>query len=364
MSRANKPALHSRARRAPLSGAARNQWAIMALTGVGSALMLSASCGQIIDVDRQQCKSVDDCAKTLGGAATAYTCEEGLCNDKVECTTNDTCAANSPATPFCSAVGSCVACNLNTDCPSPTATCTANACVDETWSCLNQPDDRPAPTQSTATFRVKVVSIADRTKGIPGLTVKACLLAAVDPKCSSSLSGAVPSYDEATGIAMVTGLMPGAQFRLKLDAPAEAALVPLDYYTNRTMRDMTTAPDLTMIPVSLATNVGGTTVDIAKGAITVHAHECSGASAPNVKFAVSNPTPNQLQFYSTEQGFPRLDLTATTATGSGTLLNLTPDVSTTVSAAIGDKLKISYEVVPIGTRTAYVNLYPRDFSAQ
>jgi hypothetical protein len=316
-----------------------------------------------LNTDRQQCDAPADCATILGGEATAYTCEQHLCQSVVECTSSPDCA-NKMGRAICGEGGLCVECVSDPDCGSPTAHCVASVCEDPTWGCLNKPDSRPPATQPTATLHLIAFDPVSM-KPVPSLTARPCNDPVVDPNCALAYAGSTSTYDPGTGALTISGLQTGLPPRIKVEPAASLEMFPLQYYTNRTARDSETAPDLDVVPQAALAALASTTTpptDLKKGIVTIQIHDCQGTPAAGVKVSMLNPPADLVASYAGETGAPRFDLEETTVAGSAGLLNVPPSAPLTITVTISPTKTMTYQFVPLGATTSVVDLYPGVFT--
>lgn len=338
MSLAKEPAALSRGGHHELSGRARTLGRRTAWT---LALLLVSGCGLVIDADRQQCKTADECATALGGAAANYTCTEGLCLTSA---------------PRCTAETLVATCG-----DSPTVQCVDGQCKDEVWGCWNEPDNRPATTQATASLRLKFVSIF----GTPPdtLSIVACRSPTIDPLCGLSIPGTSPSYDSSTGLVTVAGIPLNSigAYRIKVDALPEAGLRPLDYYENRPPHDSDPPSEVTLIPNNVLQLLpGNLNVDPTKGNIVVRVNDCLGKRAAGVRATIADP-PSDLGTLYLDSASQLSDLTETSTRGTVNLYNVPVDASVNLVVTISPTKQLKFPLRAFGDRLSLVDLYPRQF---
>lgn len=326
-------------------------------TGLAMLLMVGG-CSLIADTDRTQCEKPADCAAALGGAESAYACESNLCQSVVECMSSAECTGNER---FCSEVGACVECLADADCGSATAVCMANVCVDETWGCLNKPDQRMAATQSQATLTFKTTNPLTRMP-LPTLTVRACLDHIADPTCSVAHPQATTEYTPATGDVKVT--MPQDNvLHLKLDAPQ--GIQSVDIFSNRPPRDMQDLGEFNFIPANFLSSLGGgmAMIDPAKPTALLRVFNCKGEPAAGVSMEMKDKPSDVVTAYIEGAG-PRFDLQATSAAGRAGFFNLPSGVRVLLTARISATQAISFELVPGAGRSHQIDLYPGVYVAK
>jgi hypothetical protein len=380
----------SRAHRAASAGVfmgrAQASTAALAL-GLAAA---AVGCSAIVEKDGKQCETRDDC-KVLFGASAPYVCEQDYCV-RPACTNDDQCTSEfGIANGICGASGQCELgcglsaacadnqicqastrrcvtreCTTSAECPGTSATrsCVEGACVDPTWGCINTPDERPPATQSTATFKLPV-TVAVSNAIPPELSVKVCPMPDVDLECVKPIEGAVAVYAPATGIITITGLPQDSVFRLKLDAPASAGLVPTDFYTQRTARDVTDEPGIRMVPATYWPMLSTAEVppDMSKGSIFATFYDCEGKKAPRVSVTINeqNRRPDTRIAYFSESSQVQSTLTETSASGLANVVNLPTDQNVGLSSFVNSVVMTRFELRLVPGRMANVHILPRTY---
>jgi hypothetical protein len=333
----------------------------MLALALGSVLV--GGCGLVIDSSRNQCESATDCAAQLGDDVNIYECVEGLCRTKVECDSNDQCVT--PGKNIC-LQGLCVGCVVTPDCSSATAMCVDNVCIDDSWGCVNDADNRPLSTQSSASLTLRV---ADALTMMPvqGVTaVKLCLSSTVDPSCTQSFPASSASYNTQTGILTASGIIPGSYYRVIATPPTSSGLLPMEFFTNRTARDTENAAEAFFTPSFV---LDGNTlqspqpIDRSKALVTVRIFDCLGKPAQGVTMTASAGPPDMVLAYSDETRLPNYTLTSTTKAGIVGVMNGPTGTLTTFTVKSGTKSVITFTLVMRGNGTTTVDLFPRIFSA-
>lgn len=342
MSLASLPAPIGRAVRNQKSDRAPIARSVSALAVIGLSLSM-ASCGLIVDTDRQQCKTPADCAKALGGAATGYTCEESLCRTSSACT---------PET-------------LAESCgDSPTVQCVGGACVDDTWGCWDQADRRPAPTQSTAPVKIKFLTVFTQAPPM-ALNGVLCRTPTIDPTCGTALPGTSVSYTASSGELTASGVTVSPfyiAYRLKVDAPASEMLRPLDYYTTRPPRDGDVPIELTMLPVNIADLLPQELqFDRTKGNIIARIYDCNDKLAAGVEVTMVDPPSNLGHIYSDDSGQLSTTLTKTSSRGISNLYNVPVDRVVTVVVKVSATKQIQFGLRAYADRHSFLDVHPGKF---
>ena len=344
-------------------GLARVQRGQRAILLASVVLGLAGGCSLALNTDRQQCDAPTDCALILGGEATAYTCEQHLCQAVVECRSNPDCV-NKGSRAICGEGGLCVECVTDPDCGSPTAHCVASVCEDPTWGCLDKPDSRAPATLPAATLTAKALDALE-SKPLVGLTARACNDSIVDAPCTQPYAGTTTNYDTSTGELTVTGLKVGLPIRLKLEPDASLGMFPLQYYTNRSARDIETISDLKLVPKEVLSGFAMSLMpipgDLTKANLSVEIHDCQGVPAAGVKLSMLNAPADLITAYISDIGAPRFDLTETTVKGTAGLLNVPPMAQTTLVVTISPTKSMTFQFVPLGATSSIVDLYPGIF---
>jgi len=389
------------------------------------ALPLAAGCTAILDINKEQCSVNTDCTDLFGPTA-PYLCTEHIC-ERPACATDAECRSHGEAfaTSICDGNHLCApaectdttqcgvgqTCDLTTnrcvqrecdtteECllksPSPTVQCMAGFCVDPTWGCIGQPDDRPHPPGTTGTIVVKLLSENMPVAGV-NWQIKVCSQPQIDPSCVSQVVGPTTQYDPATGTATIAGLSYDRPVRLQFDAPepkdpsGETTYIPMDFYTQQPPVGITEVPALRVVSrVALAqlvasfstiTNSMGIVqpVNPDLGNIYGLIFDCQGKPASNVILgytnavgAALNPAPVVLYFNETNTPV----LTAKYSFPSGifsslniALENITVGTTLVVSAdAAGTPVRTrpirsDYTMLLASKRLTTVHFYPRNYS--
>ena len=261
--------------------------------GIMAALTLGlvgslAGCTAILDTSKSQCEVEQDCINLFPGST--YQCVQNVCEQPF-CEQDQTCRdlGERFATSICDirihqcvqgecstldGCGSGRVCNLATnrcverECQSrlecltpvkesPTVQCVDGFCVDPTWSCIGQPDNRERVAGAKGTLEIPLLSVTTN-QPIPGALWRAVICGST-PGCVSVAGAGSWSYDATTGIMRVTGLDPELPVRIWLDetaipdatgsapVPAEGgaprSIIPIEFVTQKPAIGVTkTAP--------------------------------------------------------------------------------------------------------------------------
>jgi hypothetical protein len=352
-------------------------------------LALAGGCSLALDSERHQCNNAADCEKILGLPAAGLSCVENLCQTYVECTAaTEALNCNQPALPHCSAENKCVACLDKSQCGNPgtastTMECVNNVCKDEIWGCLDEPDNRPAATQPTATFLFKAKDpLADPTKPTPWPAMVSgilCLAPSVDAACMSMTLGTTSAYELSTGTLTLGNVVNDrSNLHMRLltppQSPPELSDLPVEYYTNRPARDTETVDDVNFIAAGVLSMISKGTGDTAikvntkKASVNVRIHNCKGELAAGVTLTLPpafEADPLLLHSY-VEGKAPNFDLTETQVAGVAGLFNLPIGTSTTLIPLINafnpPRAAMQYSLFPLADAITLIDLYPRHFA--
>lgn len=315
-------------------------------TAAVAALALSAGCGLVVDAQRDQCATTADCAERLGGAASSYTCELGLCR---------TMASPTGCTPETVAA---------TCGDSPTVQCVDGQCVDETWGCWDEPDNRPAPQGETATVNLKFLTVFQQPPA--KLTSAACKSASIDPTCALPLPGTTSEYNPQTGQLKLHGIQVrpvAVSYRVKVEEINEAngsIASALDYYANRQPRDDDPDSLLTLIPALAAQALPpDLRPDPALANVIVRVQDCKGQGAAGVEVTMLDPPPNFGRFYIDDNGAPSPAQPRTSVIGVANLYNVPINRAVTVVAKVSPTKELTFALTAFPERYAYIDMFPR-----
>lgn len=252
-------------------------------SGVMAALTLGligslAGCTALLDTSKSQCEVEQDCLRLFPDSTfqcVQNVCEQPFCEQdatcralgerfatsicdlrvhqcvKAECEALDQCGSGR----VCDlATNRCVEreCQSRTECltpdkESPTVQCVDGFCIDPTWSCIGQPDNRERVAGAKGTLEIPLLSVSTN-QPIAGASWTARICGST-PGCVSVPGGGSGSYDASTGIMRVTGLDPELPVRIWLDetaipdttgsapAPAEGgaprSIIPIEFVTQK-----------------------------------------------------------------------------------------------------------------------------------
>jgi hypothetical protein len=355
-----------------------------------AVLALSAGCSLMTDTTKKQCEKDDDCER-LFGTDTLYQCVSNYCtrptcSDNAQCqelgVANGVCGEDQRCKSGCSknsdcgdkmacSAGTCEAreCNVPADCPGMTGStiCNNGMCEDTVWGCIGEPDVRGPATEATATLRTTIVNATTRMPIRDGLTLTACRLAAYDPKCTKPLDGVTATYDPNSGVAVVSGLPQDATFRLKIDPAPASGLLPLDFYMQRPVRDVTEERQIVVLSEALVRQLAGgfspaATIDPDEAALYLTVFDCQDRPAMGVALEVdkNDITPGTQIGYLESTGVSAA-LTSTGTLGQGNILNLPADKLVALSTKLNGETVSNYSVMPLAGRNTTVRFYPRKY---
>lgn len=408
----------------PGAGAGRRERAA-SLQGmlVAAAWLMSAltsGCTLLLDTEKDQCSSDKDCSALFGSTApylcTNNVCERPSCNSDrdckerggvfetaicseaerlcapAECVDNAQCGVGQTCD---TATNRCAKreCDTTEDCrrskPSPTVECMQGFCVDPTWSCIGQPDDRKRSAGETGTLRVPLFSSFDG-KPVPGSAWKArvCPPAQFDENCDRPLDGVTSEYDSESGIMTISGLSYETPFRIQLDETAlNDAVIPMDFYTQRPPVGVTEVPPIRVVSrTGLAALVASFAsiqamgymqpINPALGNVYGLLFDCEGKLAGDVQVGYTNAlgttfNPEPLILYFDEQQVPSLVRKWSYSTGVFSTLNLPVENVNASTTLIVDgtstpvktrSIRSEYKLRPAAFRLTTVHFYPRDYT--
>lgn len=267
--------------------------------------------------------------------------------------------------------GSGAACKAKTDCPkqTPTVQCMAGMCEDTIWGCVGTPDARQAPTESTATFKIKV---HEAGRGAPiqvPVSARACPPPAEDPSCAAPIPGTTAVYDNATGLVTVTGLPQDRTFRLLITPEPSSNLVGIDFYANRPPRDTTEGAQilqtLSLPLIQSFTSFFDPPIQSRLDSTSLSAVflDCAGAPGAGVTFAVGGTSASDSKIlYLGSDLLPDARRTDTSPQGAAVVVNLDTNKLLTVSAKIGALDLPPFQVLGQPGHLTILHLYPRNYA--
>ena len=389
-----------------------------------SVLVLSLSgCTAILELNTDQCKVDADCTELFGATAT-YLCVSNLCA-RPACDTDQSCRARGGAfaTSICSSIDNLCApaqctdntqcgvgvCNLATnrcaprecdttqDCLqkklSPTVACTQGFCVDDTWGCIGDTDNRPRNASESGTLSIPLLSSVDGTP-VAGSNwqIRVCQPPQFDLDCTTPLAVPTPTYDAATGIATISGLSYDTPVRTQFDElnlkdeDGTTTIIPMDFYTQKPPVGVTQVPAVklvsrkglaALIASFAAVSVGqAQAADPSLGNIYGLIFDCQDKPAGNVSLAYTDAlgmpfTPPPLILFFDEQNVPSLTRTYSYPSGVFSSLNIplqNINVSTSVvvdptsSAPKTRVIRSDYAMRLPSMRMTTVHFYPRAYN--
>ncbi|HEX6240153.1 MAG TPA: hypothetical protein VFZ61_04650 [Polyangiales bacterium] len=379
---ANVAALRADARAA---GCAARLWAVCALP------LAVGGCSVLTDTTKKQCEEQADCER-LFGTDVPYQCQNNYCT-RPSCESHAQCKELGFEDAICGQDQRCqIGCNENQDCGermacntasktcesreceraddcpgvSGSKTCNNGMCEDLTWGCIGEKDARAAAKEATATLKTTIVNANPRVP-IPGVEIRVCRLAAYDPMCTKPLDVDV-TYDDATGATTITGLQQDTVFRLKIDPPADSGLLPLDFYTQRPVRDVTEERPIVVLSEALARTLAGgfsppAVIDPDEAALYLTAFDCQDRPAMGVALEVNKDdlTPGTQVGYLGDNGLVVSTLTSTGTAGQGNIVNLPADKLVALEAKVSDTVMSTQSVMPLARRNTTVRFYPRSY---
>jgi hypothetical protein len=391
----------------------RRHWAVGAVCS-GLLATLVAGCSLVTDTSESQCKNTLDCLNLFGLSA-PYLCDtessycvRPACQEDVDCRrrgenfvssicgSDKFCAAGEcTVDDHCGIGGVCDSdtnrcverqCRVLADCqskhPSPTVQCVEGRCVEEVWGCIGEPDNRTA-TMPTATIKLPFLELISRMP-IEG-TVIPCLLPQFDPAPNpgcTPVAGALSTFDAATGVATISNLPQGAPVRLYFTpkpAPSIAEeLMPVDYYSQRTPRDVTEYPVARIPYVIVVQALSGAfdppvAIPLESAGATINIFDCRGMPAEGVffrDFPDNERLPDTRITYFGEGGLPNPAQMQTDKSGLASVINMKQRVAVTLRAEIrGTPLLGQTRTIPMtefpvtlfGSRMAIIELHPRKY---
>jgi len=394
-----------------------------------AVLALLSGCSVLIDSDKKQCTKDGQCdapyvcgskgiCATTGCVESADCMQPGICvkdamgkdgvclppeckKTEADCEANELCDTKrgqcvKSATATCQKKEDCAnfegaqvcvqaeqrcgasECTVKADCTknSPTATCEAGACVDDTWGCLGIPDPRADENSSkTATLKVQVLAAPGEQIRVEDLTVRVC--APLDAECGNPFK-VKWTYDK-DRVLVLEGLEAGKLFRIQLtgkNSQTGEELLPGEYVMYRPAYDVTEDP-LPILMINdgfraLAAAGADAKVDPELGFMLMRIFDCSDREVEGVAV-----TPGKVTvgcegdtkcatgvFYPTASWNPDLDANATTAGRAG-IANAPTDVQSTVTLTrVADGKKItSFVVKPHAGWITYLHFWPWNYGS-
>jgi hypothetical protein len=268
-------------------------------------------------------------------------------------------------------------CTVREDCKarnsSPTVECVSGKCVDEVWGCIGEPDDRPTPKMQAGTLQVILIDGVSRSP-VVGATIRACGVPPYDP-CTKPLNGSASLYDTTSGLATFTGLPlgNGPGLRIALDPPTSSQLIPMDFYSQKPVRDVTVAssPAVTVTrdvsdavglaydpPIVISSTLAGATVMM---------FDCKDRPAAGVKLELANEIdrlPDTRITYFGANLLPDPGRTTTDTPGVASILNLKADKVVTLATSVNGTRISEFVVTFASGRITNVHLFPRNYMMQ
>ena len=394
-------------------------------TLIAAACLLSlssAGCTLLLDTEKDQCESDKDCTQLFGSTA-PYVCSNKVC-ERPSCETDQECKdrGGNFATSICSesdrqcAPAECVdnaqcgvgqscdtstnrcaqrECDTTQDCrltkPSPTVECVQGFCVDPTWSCIGQPDERPHEKGEKGTLKIPLLSTVD-DKPIPGAvwTATICSPAQLDENCERPLQvDPPPEYDADTGVMTISGLSYDTPIRIQFNETAlNDAVIPMDFYSQRPPVGETDVPPVRVVTraglAALVSSFAGISdamgvqqpVNPLLGNIYGLLFDCEGKAAADVQLSYTNAlgmpfNPAPLVLYLDEQEGPSLVRQWSYPTGVFSSLNIPLENLNVATTLVVDSnstpiktrsIRSEYKLRLAPLRMTTVHFYPRDYS--
>jgi len=253
--------------RLALSAIQRRSSALLVLPLLGAL-----SCSVLVDANRVQCKTDDDC-KARGASFAQSSCVNALC------------AGSSK------------------------------------WACLENP---PASMGGAGPFRV-TMHFADLIKKTPVVGVRADLCRKLDVSCADP---AVTATSDAMGNVSLSPVDAGFSGYVSLKGDTT---IPTLYFLNPLVDRDQDIPSLSLYSPparqGLLSQLGG---DSARADVLLSAWDCQGKPASGIAFALTPPMPGAIAYY-LSSGLPTHNSTMTDATGYGGFVSL-PSGTVTITA--------------------------------
>lgn len=258
----------------------RRRTGCLCVVGLCFAFLTSGTaCSTLVDTERQQCKTNDDC--TNRGAEYA----RAVCGADLMCTV-----------------------------PTP-------------WSCLGSVV-WPAAGSGSVTAKISLMDIVTRAP-FPGVTARVCRR--LDLACEQPLAVGYTSDDQGR---LVVDVPSGFDGFLEL---VSAKAVPGLYFFNPPMTDAREVPFVPMLPLSQLTafaQIAGAQMSADRGHMALAAYDCFHAPAEGVSLVSPNADGSSTPFYMIN-GYPSSKDQATDSSGYAGFLNLPPG-SVTVSGRLAN----------------------------
>lgn len=378
--------------RAPRTGMHAYSWLSLL---VGGTLALGG-CSALLDTEQKQCSVVEDCNK-LFGTGTPYSCEDSFCV-RPACVQDSDCKGLGFATSVCAGDKRCQSgctsdpecgegnvcdlatnrckgreCTVRTDCPvlTPTVECVNSICVDASWGCIGDPDDRPAATMSKATVKFPFVEAGSRAP-ILGATARACSSSLLSDTCTA-IAGTTAVQDPVTGDFTITGITQNTVVRIAVEPPAGSAFLPADVYSQMPYRDVTTLPAVTTVTratLDLLTSAFQDPVIANKpgnGGLIGLAFDCEGKTAAGVTFTLPKAITDMgvAPYFTTLVYFsgiaPNPSATSTSGNGLVTGINFPPTLAVPVTMSVSGNTVSTGTWKFLGDRVTTVFFHPRNY---
>jgi hypothetical protein len=392
---------------------------------MGAAWLLALSsggCTLLLDTEKDQCESDKDCTQLFGSTA-PYVCSNKVC-ERPSCETDQECKdrGGNFATSICSeserlcAPAECVdnaqcgvgqscdtnsnrcaqrECDTTQDCrlrkPSPTVECVQGFCVDHTWSCIGEPDDRPHEKGATGTLKIPLLGTVDN-KPVPGAqwTATVCSPAQLDENCERPLTvEPPPEYDPDTGIMTIAGLSYETPIRIQFNEVAlNDAVIPMDFYSQKPPVGEMEVPPIRVVTraglAALVASFAGVTdsmgisqpVNPLLGNIYGLLFDCEDKLASDVQVAYTNAlgmpfSPGPVVLYFDEQIVPSLVRQWSYPTGAFSTLNIPLENINVATTLVVDStstpiktrsIRSEYNMRLAPLRLTTVHFYPRNYT--
>ena len=289
-------------------------------------------------------------------------------------------------------------CDTTEDClrrkPSPTVQCPQGFCVDPTWGCIGQPDDRTRTPGETGTLQVQLLTSDEKPIAGADWQIKVCSPPQFDQDCASPLVGPYAAYDAETGIATISGLSYEMPVRLMFDERARRTrsaappYIPIDFFTqrprrgrHRRRRSRVVERKYSETPGRSFNNVptpdGGKAVDDTLGNIYGRLFDCENKPAGNVQLSYANAlgmplAKEPIVLFFDEQNVPSLTRKWSFPTGVFSSLNIPLENINVATTLIVDpnstppvktrSIRSEYTLRLASQRMTTVHFYPRNYS--